>query len=170
MIQLLSWIAFRWVRKQQQTFYKLGEPLSDSEKEVLLPYFSPETLMETRKVVLDRIHPNNFPAKVRLSILKTIFRFQNLAGLTLDNCVFLTGQSASVLSTLFHELIHVTQYEALTPRGFLRSYFQSWQDNGFSYHKISLERVAYGLTHHYETFPGKPFNVKERVLAGMEMK
>ena len=170
MIPLLTWIAFRWVRKQQHTFYKLGEPLSDSEKEVLLPYFSPEILNQTRKVILDRVRPLNFSAKVRLSILKTIFRFQNLAGLTLDRCVFLTGKSALELSTLFHELIHVTQYQALTPRGFLRSYFQSWRDNGFSYHKISLERVAYGLTHHYETLPGKPFNVKERVLAGMEMK
>ena len=175
LIRALSWVANRWIVKQKKAFYRLGEPLSFEEKEALRPYFDLEVLEKTRKVFLDRIHPQDIPTKIRLSLLKTIFQTRKLAGLTLSDCVFLlaglySSNSQSAQSVLFHELVHVTQYRLLDTYGFIRRYFQSWADNGFSYHKISLERVACGLAHHYETFPGKPFSVSERVLAGFEIR
>jgi len=175
MIQVISTLANRWIMKQYKTFYELGEPLSMDEKEALRSYFDPDLLARTRKIFLDKIHPLDFLTKIRLSLLKFMFRIRGLAGLTLIDCVFLksgfwSADPQMVRSILFHELVHVTQYDLLGSGEFIRRYFQSWQDNGFSYEKISFERVAYGLTHHYETFPKRPFLVKEKVLQGFEIR
>ncbi|MBI4971464.1 MAG: hypothetical protein HZC17_06460 [Candidatus Omnitrophica bacterium] len=170
MIYILSWLAQRWAKKQQKAFYHLGEPLSDIEKAAFLPYFSLDILERVRKVVLGKTHPLDILTKIRLSMLKTVFRCRHLAGLTLINCVFLDRQSEASLPTLFHELVHVLQYDVLSAEGFLKRYFKSWAHHKFQYHQIALERVAYSLTHHYVTFPDKPFSVEERVLAGLEIK
>ncbi len=175
MIQFLAQVAARWIRKQNDVFYSLGEPLEADEKHALSPYFDKQILEKTRKLFLNRIHPPDLPRKFRLSLLKFIFRLNKLAGLTLSNCVFLApglfdADPKVSRSVLFHELVHVSQYDLLSPQGFIKRYFQSWADNGYSYHKISLERVAYGLTHHYDAFPDKPFSVKERVIQGLEIK
>lgn len=175
MMHLLSWIAYRWVARQHKSFYKLGEPLSSNEREALLTYFNPDVLRKTRKVFLDKVQPLDFPTKLRLSLLKFLFQIRQLAGLTLMDCVFfragILDQDPRVIhSVLFHELVHVTQYDLLGSKEFIKRYLQSWAGNGFSYEKISFERVAYGLTHHYETFPDRPFSVKERVIQGLEIK
>ncbi|MBI4397696.1 MAG: hypothetical protein HY586_01050 [Candidatus Omnitrophica bacterium] len=173
-IPFLVFLATRWVGKQKKVFYSLGKPLGEKEKQGLAGFFEPALLEHVKIVYLERLHPASLLTQARLWLLKIIFRKQHLAGLTLGGCVFVTdsiqtGEKIN-LSILFHELVHVTQYELLGIKEFLKQYLTSWAYHEYSYPQIALERVAYGLTHHFETFPGKPFSVKERVIGGLEIK
>ena len=51
---------------------------------------------------------------------------------------------------LFHELVHVVQYEVLGVEEFTRRYVDGWAAGGFSYRDIPLERMAYRLQAEFE--------------------
>ncbi len=51
---------------------------------------------------------------------------------------------------LFHELVHVVQYEVLGVDEFTRRYVGGWAEGGFSYRDISMERMAYRLQAEFE--------------------
>jgi len=51
---------------------------------------------------------------------------------------------------LFHELVHVAQYETMGMRGFLTTYVRGWLENGREYFAIPLEVEAYELQELFE--------------------
>ena len=52
---------------------------------------------------------------------------------------------------LFHELVHVVQYERLGLDEFVTRYVRGWVANGFQYSGIPLERWAYELDARFRT-------------------
>ncbi|MDM8001278.1 MAG: hypothetical protein QUS33_15145, partial [Dehalococcoidia bacterium] len=57
--------------------------------------------------------------------------------------------SASWPSILFHEMVHVVQFQILGLRRHLEVYLRSWANNGFQYHRIPLEVQAQRLEARY---------------------
>jgi hypothetical protein len=66
--------------------------------------------------------------------------------------------------TLFHELVHVVQYEKLGVAEFAAKYVRGFL-NGGSYEAIPLEVNAYGLDARFAGEPAKPFSVETEVRA-----
>jgi hypothetical protein len=63
---------------------------------------------------------------------------------------------------LFHELVHVVQYQNLGLAGFSRKYVLGFLQGG-SYEDIPLEKHAYALGARFEREPTKDFSVEEEV-------
>ena len=59
--------------------------------------------------------------------------------------------------TLFHELVHVVQYENLGLTEFAARYARGFLTGG-SYEGIPLERSAYELDARFATSPARPFS------------
>lgn len=64
---------------------------------------------------------------------------------------------------LFHELIHVVQYETIGLQVFVEQYIQGWAQSGFQYTAIPLERDVYDLQDRYESHPQQGFSVRAEV-------
>ena len=64
--------------------------------------------------------------------------------------------------TLFHELVHVIQYEMLGLTGFAASYAKGFLTGG-SYEAIPLEQHAYELDARFAAAPENAFSVEEVV-------
>lgn len=67
------------------------------------------------------------------------------------------------MSLMFHELVHVVQYQLLELAEFVEWYVHGWVKNGFDYFAIPLERYAYELQRRYDESSGQVFSVAEEV-------
>jgi hypothetical protein len=77
-----------------------------------------------------------------------------MAAITLGDTVVLNRrfvEEPAPVELLFHELVHVVQYEVLGVEAFTRRYVGGWASGGFSYANIPLERMAYRLQAEFET-------------------
>lgn len=88
------------------------------------------------------------------------------SGITFVDCIVirktLEGNFHSWISILFHELVHVTQYQILTSRRLIEEYVRAWIENGYNYHAIPFEAQAYRLEARFRR--GRlPFSVRDTV-------
>ncbi len=90
-----------------------------------------------------------------------------MAGITLGDTILIARADAvptsEWLPLLFHELVHVVQYELLDFPEFIRRYVGGWVRNGFLYAAIPLEQHAYELETMFRSNPGEPFSVHDEV-------
>jgi len=70
-------------------------------------------------------------------------------------------------ATLFHELVHVAQYQRIGVDRFLHHYVTSWAQAGFRYERIILEMHAYGLDREF-SYSAAPFSVIQRLAILMQ--
>lgn len=87
-----------------------------------------------------------------------------MAGITFDDTVLLSqaervGDDVAFLGLLFHELVHVAQYEVLGVDEFVCQYVQGYAANGFVYERIPLEVAAYNLGGKFLAAPRVRFSV-----------
>ena len=94
-----------------------------------------------------------------------------MAALTLVDTVLLVEKAArSDLDPLvFHELVHVVQYDLLGLDKFVELFINGWVNQGFNYAAIPLEMDAYELQNRYEGDPGLTFDVQEEVSRRLEL-
>ncbi len=81
--------------------------------------------------------------------------------------VVVAGGKAPSLPLLFHELVHVVQYEVLGIRVMLRRYVTDWALSNGDVLQIAAERCAYDLQERFESRPGEPFSVTTEVRRSM---
>jgi hypothetical protein len=72
-------------------------------------------------------------------------------------------------SLIFHELVHVVQYDLLGLNKFVELFVSGWVNQGFNYAAIPLEMDAYDLQNRFEADPEAPFQVKDEVSRSLEM-
>lgn len=90
-----------------------------------------------------------------------------VAGLTLGRTVLLSRRwfAPDPLPLLFHELVHVAQYERLGAARFLWRYFLGWLRGGCRYRRIPLEAHAFDLQARFMEDRGRAFRVAGEVEA-----
>ncbi len=127
-------------------------------------FFSASTLDSARVVVLDGARVSNPPFYGQL--LKMGFEtgslpnFADMAAITYVDTVVSHEPFTSRL--LFHELVHVVQYEKLGLAEFAAKYVKGFLSGG-SYEAIPLEMNAYNLDARFATTPTKPFSVADEI-------
>lgn len=91
----------------------------------------------------------SFYAELDLGGGVQLLNFQQMAGITFGDTIAISpGRMAhgeTLASLLFHELVHVVQYDALGINEFIRRYVLGWAAAGFDYYQIPFERDAYEL-------------------------
>jgi hypothetical protein len=89
--------------------------------------------------------------------------FTAAAGITFIDTILISQQGLEAHSDLgpliFHELVHVVQYDVLGVDEFIKCYVQGWAKSGFDYYTIPLEMEPYNLQRRYEKDPTHGFPV-----------
>ena len=79
-----------------------------------------------------------------------------------DQIVMATPRDRSdYMAVLFHELVHVQQYQTYGTPGFCSKYLRGWCKSGWSYTMIPLEEQAFALQDRFTA--GERFHVEHEV-------
>jgi hypothetical protein len=166
----LAWLtaeAQKWIRAQRDSHRPLALPLPEVAAAALEPFFGLRALGRARFRTVPVIEDAPFIAQaVALGIPKTM-DFAEMAGITFDDTILLSlaRPVPNYAALVFHELVHVVQYEILGVDEFARRYVGGFVAGGFDYYAIPLERMAYELQVRFETqVPGAPFSARDEIV------
>jgi hypothetical protein len=158
-----------YIGGQRQTYRDEAVALSQNQRTVMQLFFPASTLDSARVVVLagQRVSNPTFYGE----LLKMGFEagslpdFAGIAAITYVDTVVSHEPFADRL--LFHELVHVVQYEKLGLAEFAAKYVKGFLSGG-SYEAIPLEMNAYELDARFAATPTKPFSVADEVQSWID--
>lgn len=162
-----------WLRSQRDRYR--ADPraagLGPELHRKLVPYFGDEVLRRTLFVTLHAASADRPPffSQLRAAGLSesVLSHFTDVSAITYQDVVVMPHLSPDLsrLPLVFHELVHVVQFDELGPQPFIDRYVEGWISAGFKYEGIPLECDAYGLQRRFEADPNKPFDVRAEVRA-----
>lgn len=155
-----------WVRGERDRNRELAGPLSEAQKAQLTPYFPRHVLEKARVRVVERFeNPDVFSIFAEAGEPYPL-DLRGASGLALIDTILVASYGAKNVQPnmylLFHELVHLVQYDVLGFENYMARYVASWTDNNFNYRGIVHEQQAYDLTSKFARSRA-PFSVLERV-------
>ncbi len=153
-----------YISVQHQTYRHRAMPLDRNQKEAMEPFFPASTLDSARVLVLssERVcNPPFYGELLHMGFDAAILPdFTDMTAITFVDTVVSHGPFTDRL--LFHELVHVVQYQKLGLEGFAVKYVRGFLGGG-SYEAIPLEMNAYELDARFAEAPRKAFSVTGEV-------
>ncbi len=153
-----------YIQNQRHTYQPGVAPLSLNQKNAMRSFFPQPALDSVRLVVLTEQRVNNPPfygALVQMGFSPAALPdFAHMAAITFVDTV--VSYEAFTDRLLFHELVHVVQYEKLGLEGFANKYVRGFLTGG-SYDAIPLEMNAYDLDARFAGAPTRAFSVADEV-------
>lgn len=172
MVWVVGAIGPFWVRRARGVYRRRSRGLTEGEREAVAGWFDAALLDRVRVAIVDEVM---LPAP-RLRRLADVLGAGGIvvdrpSGIALVDVVAVSAEAASSgvegvevpASLLFHELVHIAQWEVRGVRGFVRAYATGWVVSGKNYYGIPLEREAFELQRRFEE--GERFRVGDE-LAG----
>jgi hypothetical protein len=154
-----------YIEQQRQIYRGVAAPLDGEHTRAMQPFFSASALDSTRAIVLSGQRASNPPFYVEF--IKMGFEAGSLPDFALMKAITLldTVISHEPLTDrlLFHELVHVVQYQKLGVADFATKYVTGFLRGGGSYESIPLEMNAYELDARFASAPAKTFSVEAEV-------
>jgi hypothetical protein len=151
-----------YIQNQRHTYQPGSASLSLSQKNALRPFFPEPILHSTQLVVLSGQRVNNPPfygALVQMGFSPAALPdFAHMAAITFVDTV--VSHEAFTDRLLFHELVHVVQYDKLGLEGFANKYVRGFLTGG-SYDAIPLEMNAYDSDARFAGAPTRAFSVAD---------
>lgn len=142
------------------------------ERSELERFFSPGTLERARVKIVPTIQNPDFFSMLRARGIPEPFDFRAFSGITFIDTILLSQSQmppqSLLASLLFHELVHVVQYEVLGLEEFIEQYVRGWARQGMRYESIPLEHDARDLQTRYEREPFAAFSVRANVRRVLE--
>jgi hypothetical protein len=153
-----------YIHEQRHLFYPRAVFLSPDQKAVLQPFFPAYALNSTRVVVLpiERVpNPYFYPQLLAIGFTpESLPDFSQMAAVRFVDTIVSHGKLNE--RNLFHELVHVVQYEKLGLHTFAAKYVRGFLKGG-SYEAIPLEINAYELDARFASAPMNSFSVETEV-------
>ena len=160
-----------WLLEQRSLHLRSARQLSREEQSSLHEYFDDKIIDSARIAVVEHISNPAFYSELTELGISNPLDFTQSAGITLINCILICKYYESSpltwLSILFHELVHVVQYDILGSKKLVELYVAGWAQNGYQYHDIPFERQAYELEGRFNR-GGSPFSVRQFVKQELE--
>lgn len=164
MRQVAEYISF-----QHKTYRHRAMPLDRNQKEVMEPFFPASTLDSARVLVLssERVcNPSFYGELLHIGFDPAILPdFTDMAAITFVDTV--VSHVSFTDRLLFHELVHVVQYQKLGLEGFAVKYVSGFLGGG-SYDAIPLEMNAHELDSRFAAAPTRAFSVADEVQAWID--
>jgi hypothetical protein len=157
-----------WAALMHSELHPLGLPLRPPLIDSLKPFVQGGALERIRVVPVPAIPNPPFYAQLHAQGLRVPLDFAEMSGLTFLDTI-LISQSRPVLDDaaftglLFHESVHVVQYQYLGTDRFMFEYVHGWARNGYEYRLIPLEEQAFALQDRFMSAPSVPFSVHDEV-------
>ncbi len=155
-----------WILSQREILRPTAATLSDDYRERYALYFRPETLDKATYQLVDRIENPGFYSELTKQGMDIPLDFSKMDGITFVDTISVVRhklQKLDLTRLLFHECVHVAQYDYLSPETFISQYVHGWAENGFDYSAIPLEKQAYELERRFAR--GEIFSVEDVVAA-----
>src|SRR6266849_8385906 len=168
----IAWVVQEvaaYLERPRRSSLRGAAPLSDNQKAVMVSFLPESTLNSARIVMLRGIRVGNPPFYEELVQMGfergSLPDFDLMAAVTFVDTIV----SHVVLTDrlLFHELVHVVQYEKLGLGEFSARYVSGFLSGG-SYEAIPLEMNAYELEARFAVAPVDPFSVEAEVQAWID--
>lgn len=154
-----------YIEQQRQIYRGAATPLDGRQTRVMRPFFGAPAVNSTRAIVLSGQRASNPPFYVEF--IKMGFEAGSLPDFALMKAITLLDTVISheplTDKLLFHELVHVVQYQKLGIADFATKYVTGFLRSGGSYESIPLEMNAYELDARFAAAPTKAFSVEEEV-------
>jgi hypothetical protein len=171
-VEQVEWIVQQvvaYIGQQRQNYRPAAAPLSIGQKTAMRPFFPQPALDSTRLVVLAGQRVSNPPFYRELVKMgfeaASLPDFTHMAAITFVDTV--VSHDPFTERLLFHELVHVVQYEKLGLPEFAAKYVAGFL-NGGSYEAIPLEMNAYELDARFAAAPEKIFSVNAAVQSWID--
>jgi hypothetical protein len=168
----IEWIVKQvaaYIDRQRWTYIPTSVPLSESQNATMRPFVSKSTLNSARVVILtgERVgNPPFYGELVKMGFeVGSLPDFAGMAAITFVDTVVSHGPYDN--RTLFHELVHVVQYEKLGLAEFAAKYVKGFLSGG-SYEAIPLEMNAYELDGRFAREPKRTFAVADDVQSWID--
>ncbi|UCH51160.1 MAG: hypothetical protein JSV54_09255 [Chloroflexota bacterium] len=155
-----------WIRQQRKIHLANARPLSSQEKSRLDGYFEKRILDKARLASVKKISNPEFYDDFKNSGITIPLDFSTAIGMALVDCIIIHKEiwadPSSLISTIFHEMVHVVQFDILGLKKHIELYSDSLRQNNYQYNNVILERQAYNLSNKFDR--GKPpFSVSDAV-------
>jgi len=150
-----------WVRRARGVFGRRGRELTERERGSVAQWFETSLLDRVRVAVVDEVM---LPAPLLRRLVGGVVVDRPTA-IALVDVVAVSADAVDGEDVpgplLFHELVHIAQWQTRGVRGFVRAYARGWVLAGKNYFGIPLEREAFELQRRFET--GEVFRVAEEL-------
>jgi hypothetical protein len=168
----IAWVIQQvaaYIGEQRRSFLRGAAPLSQNQKAVMASFFPESTLNSARIVMLRGIRAGNPPFYEELVQMGfdrgSLPDFAHMVAITFVDTI--VSHEPFINELLFHELVHVVQYQKLGLADFAAKYVTGFLSGG-SYEAIPLEMNAYQLAARFAAAPMNPFSVEAEVQAWID--
>ena len=153
-----------WLKQQRESFFPYGIPLSSAEKMQLRPFFTAEIIESLRVVRLWQTgrtvpHPP-FYEKFRAGGQRLLPDLVHSTALPLIDVV--AFNSEPTLRTIFHSLVHLTQFAIVGLERVAEGYLRTIDESGV-WMVVPFGEQAYQMDARYTRNPADVFSVEEEV-------
>ncbi|MFQ5720388.1 MAG: hypothetical protein ACE5IK_12645 [Acidobacteriota bacterium] len=163
--------AVRWIHGLRDDLLTGSRTLTAAERVLFAPHFPVAVLRSVRIAVVDAVASPALSDAARASRLDRLLDFSDLEALTLVDTIVLVRAGmpapAHIMSLLFHELVHVTQFRQVGCVGFVDRYLHDWLASRYDYGAIRAERQAFALESRFTRRPGRSVPVARLVSRAM---
>ncbi len=167
MMDYLIGEAEAWVVHEHNHLWDTGKPLAQNDIIPLEKFFNSNTLDQVRIVYVDQIENPPFIKGLLDKGITLSLNFNQVTAITFINTVVIASPKLKQeiwLPLLFHECVHVVQYQLLGTRRFMELYIYGWLSQGMDYYKIPLEVDAANLHKRFEAHPDNFFSAEREVM------
>ena len=160
--------AVSWLNKQREHYLPSSCPLDDHQKVELAPFFSGDILGRVR--ILDFSSTGEtlpyppFYETVRAGGNRVVPDAAHMAAIPFVDLIAFNQKPT--LRTIFHNLVHVTQFELVGIRRVMQGYFKTLNEVGL-WMVVPFEEQAYQLDARYTRDPSDVFLVENEVREWM---
>ncbi len=149
-----------YIADSRKKYHRSAVPLSDEQKAAMAPFFPAEILDKARLRQLNgkRVEDPGFYGMARMLGFSNLPFYSEMPAVTFVDTIVLQEEVTDAL--LFHELVHVAQYEELGIKEFSSLYVHGFMKGG-SYEEIPLEKNATQLEKRFKK--AEPFSVADAV-------
>ncbi|HIE16762.1 MAG TPA: hypothetical protein EYP71_01015 [Dehalococcoidia bacterium] len=161
----------QWLQEQHRLYLPIARPLSSDVRSRLSGYFERRTLDSVRVATVEGIRNPDFYGSLERAGIPVPLDFSTAVGLTVIDLILireeLVHHHASLVSTIFHEMVHIVQIDILGLKRHIELYADSLREGGYQYHSVVLERQAYTLGNRFDRGE-PPFSVEKVVRQELE--
>jgi hypothetical protein len=158
--------AIAWMHQQRDHYLPLSESLSETVKGSLRPFFSSDILERLRIKDVSKtggvIPYPPFYERVRAGGARVVPDAAHMTAIPFIDVALFNRQPTP--RTIFHTLVHVTQFSVVGVERVMTGYFKALNESGL-WMVVPYEEQAYSLDARYTRAPDEAFSVEAEVRA-----
>ncbi len=173
MQELVSYLADNaghWISNQRDLHRAHSGPLPDTTMAALRGFFGGDTLDRARLRRVPVIENPPFYREFEEAGASIPLDFSVWASITFGDVILVSDDQVPgppPYSVIFHEMVHLVQYDELGIFEFARRYVTPFMQNRANYMTIPLESMAFDLQGRFEGSTGEPFSAEAEVRANL---